>query len=296
MGNGLEARERTIKQVTTTIEFCGTPFASREKFFVDNAIEDMIAERVGEKIGSAQGVGDHGWPTTLDTYTKIDCLTKLDEIRSLYIKKRPHHNIFLIQDGIFSGLVMAEILRRNHVFSEEEAHLQSDNLLLYASMTDRVLLTLVNPRAALTRFIFPQEIEGYDILRQAKFIFYSVFNQAARNVLAKYGSRFPSIEVLDVPGDEFRRDDIFFWNADMALGLLGLPSIKEWSKKLEKIPRQERIFPQAVVRSTMAGLTEEELKAKLIESDWSQNPGRKQRALNISRQVIGYIEKNVPGN
>jgi hypothetical protein len=289
MENHLEHREIETRS-TTTIEFCGTPFGARFKFFVHNAIEDMVSERMGKKIRGQEGISHFYWPLNVSEMTEERYLEQVDGVRKLLRRRHRSHNVSLVQDGVFAAMTLTEIFRRARIFSEEEAENHIRGLFPYAKMEDLILLTLVQPRAALTReLFFPDE---NSIKR--KFIFFTVYNEAAERVLNQYRDQLPPVEVIKPKGDRFPRDEVFFANANLALQFLGLPTIEEWSEILEadaqKKAEGRRVSGEAG-GTTIAGLTTEEMRSYLAANDWSQSEWQKKRLNEIISRIIDILEE-----
>ena len=283
--------KRGVDRPATTIEFCGTPYKARYKFLIHNAIEDMVAERVDEEITGYEGISHFYWPTRIDETTEAGYFEQMDKVRKLLGGRRNFGKFFLIQDGAFAALILTEVMKRTGVFSESDADQHQTGLLPYVKMEDLIILTLVRPRAALTRELYPRDLAGYDNLLRKMFIFYTVYNEAAEKVLCQLGNQLPPVKVIRPQGDDFLRDEIFFENANAALQFLKLPTIEEWSRVLEEEP-ERKVKGRALssfTGHTVAGLTVEEIRAYLEEKDWSQNKEKRDRGALIQHEIVRVL-------
>lgn len=274
-----------------TIEFCGTPFAAREKFLTRNAIEDMVAERLNSQVEAKSGISDRNWPRTIGRDTKekfnnsYNRVLQIAQRISSGSKDKPE----LVYDGPFALLMMTEMLRRAGILNQEEAGLCSQAMLGHAKREDLIIVTLVRPRACLVREIVLPTISTE--ARQSLYIFFELFNQCARNVAANYLELREKITILEYPIDQFLRDKIFMDNANLAFEILGLPSIQEWSKTLETKPKEERLpIWGGTFGRTTAGLTEAELLKYLQFWDWSVDSLRRAQLIDSTTAVIGVVE------
>lgn len=288
-----EFKERSL-QNRIVIELCGTPFGARHKLLIHNAIEDMLTDRLGRKIRGTAGIREiDGWPLRFESKRQV--FEKLVRVQEVVGLRYPDSGILLVQDGCFAALIFVEMSKRAGVVSKEEADGLSRGLLPYARMEDFIILTLVNPRAALVRELYPKELSGYDELMRQKFIFFSVFNQAARRILEEFGPELENVELLEIPGDDFQTIDVFFNNADLVFKFLGLPTIHEYSEKLSQNPElatevrsKTRV---AGISTSLSGLTEEELKIAIEAGDWAHNPDKRKYVDNLAVQVIDILER-----
>ncbi len=287
MGPEFKEKERVP---SATIEICGTPFAARYKFLVHNAIEDMVSERIGEKIRGAEGFSEFTWPVTVNK--KSDFIPEfhgqLVSVQKKLGVDRLGSRLMIMQDGAFTAMVMTEVMKRAMVISKKDAENHLRGLVPYAQMEDLIVLTLVRPRAAMTRELYPQELENYTELMKRKFIFFSVYNEAAETILTKFSSELPKVELIKPVGDNFQCDEIFFSNANAVFQCLGLPTIEEWSKELVANPdiRGRNVKEENLTSSTTAGLTADELRKYLYEKDWSVNQEKRDRVTRISLELI----------
>lgn len=292
-----ENRERKLPN-RTTIEFCGTPFAARHKFLVHNAIEDMVAERIGEKIGAYSGISSFSWPTTIDENTRDEYFEQMAWVQKIVSTTHPPSGIFLIRDGAFASMTLTEVSKRAGLLSSEEARSLTVGLLPYAKMEDLIILTLVRPRAALVRELYPKELEGHDELMRKKFIFFSVFNKVAEEVLAEHRDDLPRVEVIKPTGDDFQREEIFFNNANLTFKFLELPTIEEWTEILKEHPEKRAKNMTTIPGSTtLAGLGTDEIKEHLKRWDLSKDPVKRARSEEMTRQIIEILKQQslLPG-
>lgn len=289
----LEFGERSPTNIAT-IELCGTPFSARFKFLVHNAIEDMITERRGKKTRGAEGFSESFWGSILSDrgHASLEYFKQVGRVRKLLGEVRPEIEILLLQDGAFSAMVMTEVMRKAMVLSNQDTEDHLRGLLPFVRMEDFIVLTLVRPRAALTREIYPADLEGHDELMERRYIFFTVFNEAAEAVMKEFQTQLPKIEIIRVGGDNFQRDEIFFRNANLVFQFLGLPTIEEWS---ERLIQQSELAGRGVksggVTSTTAGLTVEELKDYLRRRDWSVDPEQRRRVSAMAFQIIGALKE-----
>lgn len=275
-----------------TIEFCGTPFAARYKYLVHNAIEDMITERMGDKIRGVQGINDFNWSTTLDKNSRSNYFQNLQRVQELLSLRRNLQRISLIQDGAFAMMILTEIHRKSGILSQKEATDIKKGLLAYTSMEDFIILTLISPRAALKRLMYPQTLEGYEIVRQHKFILFSMFNESAQRTVSEYREELPQIEVIKRAEDDLSYEELFFANADLVFRFLNLPTVDEWDEEL-KIHQGKRLRNVAeanVAGVSLAGLSRDDIRDHLRRWDWSLDSSKKTQVAIQIDQVVQVLK------
>ncbi|OGM08636.1 hypothetical protein A2159_03785 [Candidatus Woesebacteria bacterium RBG_13_34_9] len=275
----------------TVIEISGTPFPARAKLLVKNSIEDMIGERIGTKFYGHSGLRESFLPSTLNVNTKLEYFEGVSRVRELFSKWSTTNDLFLIQDGVFSAIVYTEFLRRSHLFSNKEAEEHKTGLLPFLKMEDLLVINIIKPRAALTREIYPKELDLDDNHFQRKFISYSVFNESIESVLENFADELPQVVKIEPPGDEFNAVDLFFANANTVFDYLDLPNIEDWDKHLEKHPELKEIKHSTLGARSSAGLTSEEIINSLIEWDWSKQPEKRARVENMGLHIIKILEE-----
>ena|SRR3989339_560545 len=232
MTNEVENSEKIVcpKKI---IEYCGTPFHSRHKFLIHNGIEDLITAITGKKTRGHQGITDYYHPHVITPQAEQNYYEETNQIRKMLTEARQSNSVYLIQDGALAGMTLTEILRRAGVLAAEEAMNHTLGLLPFAKMEDHIIVTLVSPRAALTRASFPPEIEGFSVdYRQQMFVYYTVYNEALKLTVANYSRQLPPVHILEFTTDEFEGQKIFDANAELTLQLLGLSKSRELLNKL----------------------------------------------------------------
>lgn len=247
------------------IEFSGTPFPARDKFLIHNALEDMITER-NRLVRGFWGISEFFWSSLasdINITEYYETRIRVEDVLSTSVKKDLP---ILLLDGAFSMMVVTEIMRQKHMLSPRDEINFIKGMLPFAEKEDLIVLTIVKPRAALSRLIYPLK-EGHDMVFEKYLQFFNIYNKAAEKVLLEFKSDLPPVEVIDVKGDNFSRDEVFFRTANTALSFLGLPTIEKWSEHLNKDKPRRIVTP--MFGRTLAGLTSEEISVELRRWDWS---------------------------
>lgn len=289
--------ERKLFADTTLIEFCGTPFRAREKFIMSNSIEDMLTERLGVKIRGQKGIEDTQWPFNIDRYSLSSFKEQIVNIENEIVGRQPRLGLKLIMDGALASMILTRFYEKAGFISSTDANRLIEHTQLWAENTDLAVLTLINPRASLirdfgTEFLGP---EVHEEILDNKRIFYEVFNSIARSVALNDWPDRPKIYLIDIPGDKFNHDLIFFKNANTVFNFLGLPTTEEWDHVLKNNPELRKKKHTVVSGYTMAGLTSGEIKANLRHWDWSMNPEKRRRVKNIASGILGTLGNNNQG-
>lgn len=164
-----ENKERRLPE-RTVVEFCGTPFAARGKFLVHNAIEDMVSERVGQRIDALSGMMSFGWLSTIDKNSRLEFFEQIHRVQEMIVRSNfsEGEGIVLVEHGAFAAMVATEVSKKAGIISEEETHRFNTGLLPYVQMEDLIMITLVRPRAAMVRELYPEDLEGHDEIMRRK--------------------------------------------------------------------------------------------------------------------------------
>lgn len=130
--------------------------------------------------------------------------------------------LHLIQDGAFAAMVVTELLGRKSVISEAEVLRNQKELLSYAEKENLIILTILSPKAALTKNVYPPNFPGYDTVRQNQMLFFQEYNDAALDVLTAYKFNLPQVVLVHIEENDFNGEDIIITHAKLLLHLLGL--------------------------------------------------------------------------
>lgn len=286
-----EQRE-TAQQSRKVIELCGTPFAARNKFLVHNSIEDMITERIGVKVRGIQGITNFHWLTCHHEASRMEYFERVQQVQRLMSERFPSSGVLLVQDGAFSAMIATEVSRKAKILSDKEADNLLIDLLPYTQMNDLTILTLVTPRAALVRELYPEELEGHDGIMRKMFIFFSIFNDSAKELLERHKEKLAPVKVIRPSGDEFPAEQVFFENANSVFEFLNLPSIEEWTKHLENHPDLRCRKHGILGGVSVAGLTDSEIREHIKKWDWSQQPDKRARVDGTTFQIISILKEH----
>lgn len=276
-----------------TIEITGTPFAARRKLILHNAIGDMLKDRleIGDVRGY-QGLDENFLPATINSVTAIEYFRQTRHISELLAEWRFGRRAWVVEDDAFAAMAYTHFLKRSQVFSPSEAENLTRGLLPLVQMENFIILTIVRPRAALIRELYPPQLEGYEEIMRHKFIAFTVFNEAIETVIDKYKDELPPIQIFRYPEDDIDPADIVFRNADAVFEFLKLPSVDEWTDYLTKHPEARgKIKP--MFGFSLAGLTRDEIAKKIQERDWSKDPNKRARVNRLSETIVRIVEEEI---
>ncbi|MFH1280153.1 MAG: hypothetical protein ABIJ43_02220 [Candidatus Beckwithbacteria bacterium] len=221
--NLFRKKENTnILNVTTRIEFCGTPFRGKYTLLVNGTLDNLLTRETGKKHRGLCGMSLLPDPLN-DSENELPLYT--NTVCKLVERKKAHAGVLLLTDGPFQAMVVAEMYMKAGRFKDEKSFQEwRSKLLRFIQMEDLICVTLIKPRAVLSRIklIFETDKDHLEEIKQRIFIQIETYNNTARQILDQYGHELPETKLIDIPGDIFDGDIIYKANKNAVFKTLGL--------------------------------------------------------------------------